>query len=566
MAIYHLEAKVVSRGAGRSAVAASAYLNCSRLYNDYDGIQHDYTKKQGLVWQEVFLPEYAPQEWKDREQLWNAVEEVETAKDSRLAREFVVALPIELSREQQIELLQDFIREQFVADGMCADAAIHDTDGHNPHAHILLTVRPLDERGKWQYKTEKEYLCMKNGEERGFTAAEFRAAQNEGWEKQYPYKVGKKKVYMTLSAAEAQGLVRADKHPKSTRYGRQNPISERWNSEEQLVEWRKAWADVTNLYLERAGRAERIDHRSNAARGLDEIPTIHEGVTAQALERKGVISDRCEINRQIKADNALLRELKAEIKKLATLVVRTVPAIAEGLEKLRSRVLIFCYQLSHIRGGKSHIQESLAVWRPELERYTGLVQQIKEKSKERKSLVAEKKELPIYHVKRHKALAVRITELTEDLEELRSGKALLLQKFEYAEDAGAEAFRKDIAIMEAGLKKLEAQEQKYSAELDKALDEYAELKAQAADFDPVELYKARQVIRPALEKAVKKQLEDTMQEKPSLIVLLSAKQEASRLLGEDTEERQVRQLIMRRQKEQRTVPQNQSKKKEHWER
>ncbi len=166
MAIYHLEAKVVCRGAGRSAVAASAYLSCSRLYNDYDGIQHDYTKKQGLVWQEVFLPEYAPQEWQDREKLWNAVEEVETAKDSRLAREFVVALPIELSREQQIELLQDFIREQFVADGMCADAAIHDTDGHNPHAHILLTVRPLDGQGHWQYKTEKEYLCVRNGEEK----------------------------------------------------------------------------------------------------------------------------------------------------------------------------------------------------------------------------------------------------------------------------------------------------------------------------------------------------------------------------------------------------------------
>ena len=548
MAIYHLEAKVVGRGAGRSAVAASAYLSCSRLYNDYDGIQHDYTKKQGLVWQEVFLPEYAPQEWQDREKLWNAVEEVETAKDSRLAREFVVALPIELSREQQIELLQDFIREQFVSDGMCADAAIHDTDGHNPHAHILLTVRPLDERGKWQYKTEKEYLCMRNGEERGFTAAEFKSAQNDGWEKQYPYKVGKKKVYMTPSAAEAQELIRADKHPKSTPYGRQNPISERWNSEEQLVSWRVAWADVTNRYLESAGREERIDHRSNAARGLDEIPTIHEGVTAQALERKGIVSDRCELNRQIRADNALLRELKAEIKKLAALVARTVPAIAEGLEKLRSRVLIFCYQLSHIRGGKSHIQESLAVWRPELERYTGLVQQIKEKSKERKSLVAEKKELPIYHVKRHKALAVRITELTEDLEELRSGKALLLQKFEYAEDAGAEAFRKDIAIMEAGLKKLEAQEQKYSAELDKALDEYAELKAQAADFDPVELYKARQAIRPAQEKAAERQLEETLQKKPSLIILLSAKQEVSRLLGEDTEERQARQMVIRRQR------------------
>ena len=546
MAIYHLEAKVVSRGAGRSAVAASAYLSCSRLYNDYDGIQHDYTKKQGLVWQEVFLPAMAPPEWKDREQLWNAVEEVEIAKDSRLAREFVVALPIELSRTEQIELLQEFTQEQFVKDGMCADAAIHDTDGHNPHAHILLTVRPLDEQGHWQYKTEKEYLCMRNGEEKGFTAAEFKAAQTDGWEKQYQYKVGKKKVYMTPSDAEVQGFVRADKHPKSTRYGRQNPISERWNSEEQLVLWREAWADVSNHYLESAGREERIDHRSNTARGLDEIPTIHEGAAAQALERKGIISDRCEINRQIKADNTLLRELKAEIKKLAALVARTVPAIAEGLEKLRSRVLIFCYQLSHIRNGKSHIQKSLAVWKPELERYTGLVQQIKEKSKERKTLVAEKKALPIYHVKRHKALAVRIAELTEDLEELRSEKALLLQKFEYAEDAGAEAFRKDIATMEAGLKKLEAQEQKYSAELDKALDEYAELKAQAANFDPVELYKARQAIRPVQEKAAEQQLEDTTQEKPSLIMLLNAKQEASRLLGEDAEERQVRQMTMRR--------------------
>ena len=194
------------------------------------------------------------------------------------------------------------------------------------------------------------------------------------------------------------------------------------------------------------------------------------------------------------------------------------------------------------------------------------MQQIKEKSKERKALVAEKKELPVYHVMRHKALAVRITELTEDLEELRSEKSLLLQKFEYAEDAGAETFRKDIATMEAGLKKLEAQEQKYSAELDKVLAEYADLKAQAAEIDPVELYKARQAIRPAQVKAAEQQLADTMHEKASLIMLLSAKQEVSRLLGEDTEDRQARQMVMQRQKKQRTVPQNQSKKKEHWER
>ena len=195
MAIYHLEAKIVSRGAGRSAVAAAAYLSCSRMLNEYDGVQHDYTRKQGLGWRQVFLPATAPVEWQDRETLWNAVEETETAKDSRLAREFVAALPIELSREEQIQLLQDFIKGQFVADGMCADAAIHDPypPGHNPHAHILLTVRPLDEKGKWQYKTEKEYLCVKDGEERGFTAAEFKQAQADGWEKQYQYKGGQKR-------------------------------------------------------------------------------------------------------------------------------------------------------------------------------------------------------------------------------------------------------------------------------------------------------------------------------------------------------------------------------------
>ena len=93
-----------SGGLPRIRKTSADYLSCSRLYNDYDGIQHDYTKKQGLVWREVLLPAMAPPEWKDREQLWNAVEEVETSKDSRLAREFVVALPIELNRENQIRV------------------------------------------------------------------------------------------------------------------------------------------------------------------------------------------------------------------------------------------------------------------------------------------------------------------------------------------------------------------------------------------------------------------------------------------------------------------------------
>ena len=139
----------------------------------------------------------------------------------------MVALPVELHKEQWINLLTDYVQSNFVADGMCADVAIHDTDGHNPHAHIMLTVRPLDDKGKWQYKTEKEYLCKRNGEEKGFTAAEFLLAKSQGWEKQYQYFVGKKKVYMPPSEAERHGYERVNKYPKSTKFGRQNPITAR---------------------------------------------------------------------------------------------------------------------------------------------------------------------------------------------------------------------------------------------------------------------------------------------------------------------------------------------------
>ena len=180
-AIYHFEAKVISRGAGRSAVAAAAYQSGEQLYNDYDGITHDYTKKTGVLFSEILLPDMAPAEWADRQTLWNAVEQAEKAKDSRLARQLIVALPTELTMQDWQAMLHQFVLEECVAKGMCADFAIHDTDGHNPHAHIMLTVRPLDANGKWQAKTQKEYLCRR-GEEKGFTAAEFRQAQSEGWE------------------------------------------------------------------------------------------------------------------------------------------------------------------------------------------------------------------------------------------------------------------------------------------------------------------------------------------------------------------------------------------------
>ena len=529
---------MVSRGAGRSAVAAAAYLSCSRMLNEYDGVQHDYTRKQGLGWRQVFLPATAPAEWQDRETLWNAVEETETAKDSRLAREFVAALPIELSREEQIQLLQDFIKEQFVADGMCADAAIHDPypPGHNPHAHILLTVRPLDEKGKWQYKTEKEYLCVKDGEERGFTAAEFKQAQADGWEKQYQYKVGKKKVYMAPSAAQAQGYERVSKYPKSTKFGRQNPITERWNSDEQLVLWRAAWADVANRYLERTGLEERIDHRSHAERGLLERPMVHEGVVARAMEKKGIISDRCELNRQIKADNALLRELRGQVKKLAQAVKNTLPALAEAMENLRKNLLLFCYQLGYLRKGKERLNASLNTLRPALTQYNQLAKDIRDKTKERRSLLSEKKALSAVHVFRHRELAAKIAALTEDLEELRSEKNLLLTSLSYTEEDAADKFPKDIAAMEQSLKRLEEQEQKYSAELDAALNEYTGLREQAQGFDPVQLYEARQTIRPQAEQEVVCRLQKVYGDRYSFMMMERSKRNAAWYLHEADEE------------------------------
>lgn len=565
MADFHLEAKVVSRGAGRSAVAAAAYMSCSKIFNDYDGVQHDFTRKQGLVWQQVFLPEYAPAEWEDRSALWNAVEENEKTKDSRLAREFVAALPIELKKNEWITLLTEFIQRNFVSEGMCADVCIHDTDGHNPHAHIMLTVRPLDEKGKWQYKTEKEYLCVKDGEERGFTAAEFKEAQADGWEKQYQYKVGKKKVYMTPSEAETHGYERANKYPKSTKYGRQNPIAARWNSEEQLVLWREAWANVVNRHLELGGFEARIDHRSHADRGLDEQPTIHEGVVARALEKKGVVSDRCEINRQIRRDNAFLRELKAQMKNLAQAVRNTVPALAEAMETLRGKLIIFRYQVLRSQSGRRRITNNLAILRPDYERYVGIVGKIKGKNTERKTLLAEKKATPVLKMRKHKELSARIAELTEELEELRSEKSRLLQSLDYAEDTNAEAIRKDISAMESMLENLSQQEQKYAAELDSALKEYAGLEEQAAEVDPGELMAKRLAMRPGKEKDAVARVKSAYGDQYQPLVMSDAKWDVAKMLGEETERKSVREQLKKKQPEQK---QRQQKKqnRDEWER
>ncbi|MCD7822406.1 MAG: MobA/MobL family protein [Oscillospiraceae bacterium] len=537
MAIYHLEAKVVSRGNGRSACAASAYMSCSQIYNNYDGIQHDYTRKQGLVWQEVFLPENAPPEWRDREKLWNAVEASEKTKDSRLAREFVVALPVELNKTQWQDLLTEFVQNQFVADGMCADVCIHDTDGHNPHAHIMLTVRPLDENGKWQYKTQKEYLCVRNGEERGFTAAEFKTAQAEGWEKQYLYnsEKGKKRIYLPPSEAERRGLVRADKHPKSTKYGRQNPITERWNSEEQLLIWREAWADVTNKYLALVQSVARIDHRSHAERGIDEQPTIHEGVTAQALEHKGIISDRRELNRQIKADNRLLRELKTQVRKLTEAVANTIPAVAERLENIRAHMIMLQYHLLHNSAEIKNISERVDWNLPLVKEYKSVQALLKEKQSEKKKLEAEKSNTSIFSPVKHVQLNKQITTLTEDIEELKTRKNRLMYEVGCQNDTEMKQAEGKLSKMTDYLEEMKAQQPKLSDQIASDEKNFAEIKERVPSQQDDTLLDSRVLLRDDSRNQIRSKLRETFGQKFEYDRLASAEQQIDDRLSEDSD-------------------------------
>ena len=251
----------------------------------------------------------------------------------------IVALPIELAPEEHKYILSEFIKRECAAKGMCADVCYHDTDGHNPHAHIMLTVRPLTAKGTWQAKTQKEYLCIRRGVEKGFTAAEYKQAEKEGGEKQYLYKVDDEKMYLPPSRAE--GLERINKYPKSTQYGRQNPIYEEWNSEEQLMRFREALARYVNRSLDLCELDTRIDHRSHKAKGLKVMPTIHIGIF------RGV-SDRKRINQQIQSGNKLINDLLDAVKYLAKTVGVLISRAASALEEIRTDPLVLTYQKNEI--------------------------------------------------------------------------------------------------------------------------------------------------------------------------------------------------------------------------
>ncbi len=497
MAIYHLQAKVITRNTGRSVVAASAYASCSTIHNEYDGITHDYTRKAGLIYSEVLLPSNAPKEWINRDKLWNVVEEVEKSKDSRLARELVVALPVELTSADWIILLKNYIQKECVDKGMCADFSIHDTNGHNPHAHILLTVRPLDEKGKWQAKTQKEYICTNGKEEKSFTSDEFKVAKLQGFEKQYMYKKGKKKEYLTPTVAEEiPNCIRTSKSPKSTRYGRQNPICEKWNSEEQILHWRKSWEVHLNQTLDICGWSDRVDCRSNAERGITEQATIHEGVHARNLEKVGIISDKCQLNRQIKADNLLLKELKSQVKKLTKAIKESVPIIAENLENIRNSLILIQYQFLGSRQRTKELNRSLDYLVPPLEEYKQAQKSVKEKSSQKKKLVAERKTTSILKPVRHIQIVREIATLTEEIEELKNRMKQILNELECSTEAEFKSLNNDVKIAKSDLEKLKIQQEKLSINKEKDIEKFQEIKSNITPEKEQAILELRAILRP----------------------------------------------------------------------
>ena len=242
MAVYHFSVKIISRSTGRSSVAAAAYRHADKLIDERLGVHHDYTRKQHVEHSAILSPEGAPNWVADRSSLWNAVEKSEKRKDARLSREVEVALPRELSKEDRIDLVKQFAQEQFVDRGMIADIAVHNPtseDGQEqPHAHIMLTTRPLD-GNKFSSKKDRS-----------------------------------------------------------------------WNDKEKLESWRESWSEIVNHRLELHGQKSRIDHRSYKDQGVDKVPQLKLGPAVTQMERRGVKTDRGNINRLRSRFNEALEQAR----------------------------------------------------------------------------------------------------------------------------------------------------------------------------------------------------------------------------------------------------------------
>ena len=267
----HHDIKIIKRSKRQSAVASAAYQSGERLFSEYDQKQKYYPHKNEIVHTEIMLPPHAPPQYADRNTLWNAAEAVEKQWNSQLARRIVLAIPREIPSEQHADLIRDYCREFFVSKGMIADFAIHDKGDGNPHAHILFTMRGMDEQGKWLPKSRKVYDLDENGERIRLPSGNWKSHKED-----------------TVD----------------------------WNDQKYGEIWRQGWADTANRYLEAIGSPERLDLRSYARQGIDKIPTVHMGAAVSYLEKKGIQTNIGNLNRDIQATNRLTQSIRRMVRSL----------------------------------------------------------------------------------------------------------------------------------------------------------------------------------------------------------------------------------------------------------
>ena len=261
---------IVKRSKGQSAVDAASYISRSVLVSEYDGKTYRPKYHEDLVHCEINLPEYAPEEWLDRAVLWNSVELNEKQKNAQLCRTLKAALPNDWSYELAEETVRDYVQRNFVSKGMCADWAIHDSVNqhgiHNLHFHLMLTLRPVEENGKWGAKQRKEYILDKDGNK-------IRNKSGRGFK------------------------------------SRAVDVND-WNEKGNSRKWRKDLTDTINVVNDRIGLPEYWEHRSFKELGLEQEPTRHLGPIASALERKGIRTEKGDANRAIMEHNQTLQRAR----------------------------------------------------------------------------------------------------------------------------------------------------------------------------------------------------------------------------------------------------------------
>ena len=293
MAIYHMSIKIGSRSKGQSAISASAYRSGDKLVNAETGQVSDYTRKGGIIYSEIALCRNAPREYADRETLWNSVQEIEKSKNAQLWREFEIAVPQELSRAEQILAVRKYVAS-LTAEGMCCDWSLHDKGDGNPHAHIMATVRSIDEQGQWTAKSRKVYDLDENGE----------------------------RIYQ-----------RTDKQGRKQYKSHKEDYND-WNSKDKAEEWRSRWAECCNEILP---TEKKIDHRSYERQGIDFKPTIHEGYVARKIEREGGVSERCQENRETREYNEILTQMIEQLKQFFLLQQQLQQDIINIQNDIRAR-------------------------------------------------------------------------------------------------------------------------------------------------------------------------------------------------------------------------------------